>query len=117
MAITGWREFPAFVGGRLGRSGRELGGGQLSASGGGAWPSRSAGAELDARWRRWPGRPRTRARPARARSGQVESANQAASNQPVGGARTRPTTTRVNVIRRSLCARQCSLLGEISAIL
>ena len=43
------------------------------------------------RWRRWRGRPRTPA------LDQVRSANQAASNQPVGGARTRPTT-RINVI-------------------
>jgi hypothetical protein len=36
---------------------------------------------------------------------QVRSANQAPSNQPVGGARTRPTTTRVNVIASS--SRRC----------
>ena len=39
MAITGWREFPAFVGGRRAAKagkGRELSGGNYRASGGGA---------------------------------------------------------------------------------
>jgi hypothetical protein len=57
------------------------------------------------RWRRWPGRPRTRAR-----APCVRSANQAPSNQPVGGARTRPTTTRVNVIASS-SRRRCRVVG------
>ena len=74
MAITGWREFPAFVGGRRAAKagkGRELSGGNYRASGGGAWPSGLRARSSTRRWRRWPGRPRTRARPARARSGQV----------------------------------------------
>jgi hypothetical protein len=58
------------------------------------------------RWRRWPGRPRTRAR-----APCVRSANQAPSNQPVGGARTRPTTTRVNVITSS-SRRRCRVVGR-----
>ena len=38
-------------------------------------------------------------------------ANQAPSNQPVGGARTRPTTTRVNVIASS-SRRRCRVVGR-----
>jgi hypothetical protein len=41
---------------------------------------------------------------------QVRSANQAESNQPVGGARTRPTTTRGNVIASS-SRRRCRVVG------
>jgi hypothetical protein len=41
---------------------------------------------------------------------QVRSANQAPSNQPVGGARTRPPTTRVNVIASS-SRRRCRAPG------
>ena len=60
------------------------------------------------RWRRWPGhRGRGLGQPA---LDQVRSANQAASNQPVGGARTRPTTTRVNVIVSS-SRRRCRVVG------
>ena len=44
-------------------------------------------------------------------SRQVRSANQAPSNQPVGGARTRPTTTRVNVIASS-SRRRCRVVGR-----
>ena len=39
------------------------------------------------------------------------SANQAPSSQPVGGARTRPTTTRVNVIASS-SRRRCRAIGR-----
>ena len=84
MAITGWREFPAFVGGRRAAKvgkGRELSGGNYRASGGGAWPSGLRARSSTRRWRRWPGRPRTRARPARARSGQV---GQPGGEQPTG---------------------------------
>ena len=50
MAITGWREFPAFVGGRR-AAGRERPGiewGELSGLGRRCLAERSAGAELDA---------------------------------------------------------------------
>ena len=76
MAITGWREFPAFVGGRPAAKagkGRERPGiewGELSGLGRRCLAERSAGAELDAALAAvGPGRPRTRVRPARARSG------------------------------------------------
>ena len=71
MAITGWREFPAFVGGRRAAKAGERRG-----------IERGEIIGLRARsWRRWPGRPRTRARPARARSGQV---GQSGGEQPTG---------------------------------
>ena len=38
-------------------------------------------------------------------------ANQAPSNQPVGGARTKLTTTRVSVIASS-CRRRCRVVGR-----
>ena len=50
MAITGWREFPAFVGGRRAAKagkGRELGGGNYRPRQAGL-VERSAGEELDA---------------------------------------------------------------------
>ena len=49
MAITGWREFPAFVGGATGREGRERPGIEWNDPGLGrrCLAERSAGAELD----------------------------------------------------------------------
>ena len=55
----------------------------------------------------WKGKGRGRG----ARAPCVRSANQAPSNQPVGGARTRPTTTRVNVIASS-SRRRCRVVGR-----
>ena len=48
MAITGWREFPAFVGGATGPLGPGIGWGELSGLGRRCLAERSAGAELDA---------------------------------------------------------------------
>ena len=111
MAITGWREFPAFVGGRRAAKagkGRELSGGNYRASGGGAWPAVCGrGARRGAGGGGLGDRGRGLGQPA---LDQVRSANQAASNQPVGGARTRPTTTRVNVIASS-SRRRCRVVG------
>ena len=109
MAITGWREFPAFVGGRRAAKagkGRELMGGIIG--------PREALADCGRGARRCAGggglgdRGRGLGQPA---LDQVRSANQAPSNQPVGGARTRPTTTRVNVIASS-SRRRCRVVGR-----
>jgi len=51
IAITGWREFPAFVGGRRAAKagkGRELSGGNYRPREARCLAERSAGAELDA---------------------------------------------------------------------
>ena len=111
MAITGWREFPAFVGGRRAAKagkGRELSGGIIGPRE--AVPGRAVcgrGARRGAGGGGLGDRGRGLGQPA---LDQVRSANQAASNQPVGGARTRPTTTRVNVIVSS-SRRRCRVVG------
>jgi hypothetical protein len=80
MAITGWREFPAFVWGD-GPLRPGIGWGELSASGGGAGRAVCGARSSTRRWRRWPGRPRTRARLARARSGQGRPTRRRATNR------------------------------------
>ena len=107
MAITGWREISGLCRGATGRKGRELSGGIIGPQ---AVPSRAVcgrGARRGAGGGGLGDRGRGLGQPS---LDQVRSANQAASNQPVGGARTRPTTTRVNVIVSS-SRRRCRLVG------
>ena len=109
MAITGWREISGLCRGATGRKGRELSGGIIGPRE--AVPSRAVcgrGARRGVGGGGLGDRGQGLGQPA---LDQVRSANQAASNQPVGGARTRPTTTRVNEFVPTALPR-CWLAGQ-----